>query len=61
MITAFGDIELAVTALKEGAVDFVLKPWDNQKLLATMKTAVRLTHSGGQIGALQEGNGVFKS
>jgi FixJ family two-component response regulator len=37
MITAFGDVELAVRALKEGAVDFVLKPWDNQKLLATMK------------------------
>ena len=53
MITAFGDIELAVTALKEGAVDFVLKPWDNQKLLATMKTAVRLTDSRKQVRSLQ--------
>jgi DNA-binding NtrC family response regulator len=54
MITAFGDIELAVTALKEGAVDFVLKPWDNQKLLATMKTAVRLTESRKQVKSLQK-------
>lgn len=45
MITGFGDIELAVTALKDGATDFVLKPWDNQKLLATLRTAVNLTHS----------------
>jgi len=54
MITAFGDIELAVTALKDGAVDFVLKPWDNQKLLATMLTAVRLTHSRRQVKSLQK-------
>ena len=54
MITAFGDIELAVTALKNGAVDFVLKPWDNQKLLATMLTAVRLTHSRRQVKSLQK-------
>lgn len=45
MITGFGDVELAVTALKEGAIDFVLKPWDNQKLLATIHSAVKLTHS----------------
>lgn len=54
MITAFGDIDLAVTALKDGAVDFVLKPWDNQKLLATMKTAVRLTQSRRQVKTLQK-------
>lgn len=54
MITAFGDIELAVTALKDGAVDFVLKPWDNQKLLATMHTAVRLSDSRRQVKSLQK-------
>jgi len=53
MITAFGDIELAVTALKEGAVDFVLKPWDNQKLVATMSTAVRLTDSRREVSSLK--------
>src|SRR5687767_12405135 len=35
LITAYGDVELAVRALKEGATDFVLKPWQNEKLLAT--------------------------
>ena len=42
MLTAYGDVELAVKALKEGAIDFVLKPWDNEKLLATLKAALRL-------------------
>lgn len=54
MITAFGDIELAVTALKDGAVDFVLKPWDNQKLMATMRSAVRLSDSRRQVKNLKK-------
>ncbi len=37
MITAFGDIDLAVNALKEGASDFVVKPWQNEKLLLTLE------------------------
>ncbi len=37
MITAYGDIDLAVRALKEGAADFVVKPWHNDKLLETVK------------------------
>ena len=36
MITAYGDIDLAVTSLKEGASDFMVKPWHNEKLLATL-------------------------
>lgn len=39
MITAYGDVELAVKSLREGAVDFILKPWDNDKLKATLKSA----------------------
>jgi DNA-binding NtrC family response regulator len=42
MITAYGDVELAVEAMKRGAVDFVTKPWQNEKLLATVTAAVRL-------------------
>ncbi|TFH22000.1 MAG: sigma-54-dependent Fis family transcriptional regulator [Bacteroidia bacterium] len=61
MITAFGDIELAVTALKEGAVDFVLKPWDNQKLLATMQTAVQLAKSRRQVKSLQKDKEFLKA
>ncbi len=39
MITAFGDVNLAVAAIKQGATDFVLKPWQNEKLLATIFAA----------------------
>ena len=45
MITAYGDAEIAVRAIKEGATDFVLKPWENEKLLATVSSAMRLRES----------------
>ena len=45
MITAFGDVEMAVRALKEGATDFVLKPWQNEKLIATISAAIKLKRS----------------
>ncbi len=41
MITAYGDIDLAVRSLKEGASDFVVKPWHNEKLLATLTNVLR--------------------
>ena len=41
MITAYGDIDLAVRSLKEGASDFVIKPWHNEKLITTIKEAIR--------------------
>ncbi|MCS2890827.1 sigma-54-dependent transcriptional regulator [Parabacteroides faecis] len=41
MLTAYGDVELAVKALKSGAVDFVLKPWDNDILLEKIHTALQ--------------------
>jgi len=46
MITAYGDIDLAVRSLKEGASDFVIKPWHNEKLLATIKEALKQKDSG---------------
>jgi DNA-binding NtrC family response regulator len=42
LITAYGDIEMAVKAMKEGATDFIIKPWENEKLLATLKAAIKL-------------------
>ncbi|KPK84806.1 MAG: AAA family ATPase [Bacteroides sp. SM23_62_1] len=45
MITAYGDIDLAVRTIKAGATDFVLKPWKNQKLLATINAALQLKKS----------------
>ncbi|HEY3387940.1 MAG TPA: sigma 54-interacting transcriptional regulator, partial [Prolixibacteraceae bacterium] len=53
MFTAFGDIALAVNALKEGAADFVLKPWENEKLIATLKSAYRLRKSNREITELK--------
>src|ERR1700731_4378307 len=41
MITAYGDIDLAVRSLKEGASDFVVKPWHNEWLIATIKEALK--------------------
>lgn len=49
LITAFGDVEMAVQALKEGATDFILKPWQNEKLLATLNSASRLKDSYNQV------------
>ncbi|MFC2117117.1 sigma-54-dependent transcriptional regulator [Bacteroidota bacterium] len=40
-ITAYGDIELAVKAIRDGAFDFVLKPWENQKLITTLKAGLK--------------------
>lgn len=45
LITAFGDVAMAVRAIKEGATDFVLKPWANDRLLATLSSATRLRAS----------------
>ena len=45
MITAYGDVELAVKAIKEGATDFILKPWDNHKLLTTIQASLKLHFS----------------
>jgi DNA-binding NtrC family response regulator len=53
MITAYGDIELAIRAIKEGAVDFIVKPWDNNKLLATLQSAMKLRNSKKQVRQLQ--------
>ena len=41
MITAYGDIDLAVRSLKEGAADFVVKPWHNEKLVETIKATLK--------------------
>jgi len=45
LITGYGDIELAVQGIKEGATNFLLKPWDNKKLVATITTSLQLRKS----------------
>lgn len=44
-ITGYGDIELAVQGIKEGATNFLLKPWDNKKLLAEIQANLKLRES----------------
>lgn len=54
LITAYGDIETAVRAIKEGATDFVVKPWQNEKILATLSSALRLRKSQVELAALRK-------
>jgi DNA-binding NtrC family response regulator len=54
LITAYGDVELAVKAIREGATDFILKPFDNDKLLATINAAISLRKSKVQIKKLTQ-------
>jgi len=54
LFTAYADIELAVRALKDGASDFVVKPWDNAKLVATLQSACSLRLSRKEVKRLRE-------
>lgn len=54
LITAFGDVEMAVRALKQGATDFILKPWQNEKLVATIATAIKLKQSYNEVDKLKK-------
>ncbi|MBN1952125.1 MAG: sigma-54-dependent Fis family transcriptional regulator [Bacteroidales bacterium] len=52
-ITAYGDAEKAVKAIKSGATDFILKPWQNEKLMATLNSAIKLRQSKKETGRLR--------
>jgi DNA-binding NtrC family response regulator len=54
LITAYGDVEIAVRAIQEGATDFILKPFDNDKLLATINSALELRKSKIKIKSLKQ-------
>mgnify|MGYP001347475079 CR=1 FL=1 len=54
LITAYSDVELAVKALKQGATDFIPKPWENSKLLATIESAIQLNFSKKEVGKLRQ-------
>ena len=49
LFTAYADIELAVAAMKEGAIDFIEKPWDNAKLVVTLQNAATLSQNNRKI------------
>ena len=54
LITAYGEVDIAVKAMKNGATDFVLKPWKNQKLLGTILSALELRKSKKEVVRLKE-------
>ena len=54
MITAFGEVQTAVETLKLGATDFVLKPWQNEKMIATVHVASKLRTSLGEVKTLKD-------
>jgi DNA-binding NtrC family response regulator len=54
LFTAYGDVEMAVRAMKAGAVDFVLKPWQNDKFVETIRVAIAgSTRAGHRAGAVE--------
>jgi len=61
LFTAYGDVELAVKALKQGGADFVLKPWDNEKLKATLRNVFKLQQSKKEIKKLKQKESALKS
>src|SRR5580700_1228728 len=56
MVTAHSDVDLAVEAMKKGAADFVTKPWENERLLATLMAALNLRRSRQETTELRERN-----
>jgi len=53
-ITGYGDIELAVQGIKEGATNFILKPWDNHKLLAEITANIQIRESKKELALLKD-------
>ncbi len=56
LMTAYGEVQLAVDSIKNGAFDFILKPWSNEKFLATIHAGLGLSKSNHKISILQSAN-----
>ncbi|PHS51543.1 MAG: sigma-54-dependent Fis family transcriptional regulator [Lutibacter sp.] len=56
LMTAYGEVELAVNAIKKGAFDFILKPWSNEKFLATIHAGLELSKSNHKNAILKSTN-----
>lgn len=61
LMTAYGEVELAVNAIKEGAFDFILKPWSNEKFLATINAGFELSKSNKKISLLKSTNKLLQN
>lgn len=53
-ITAYGDIDLVIKAIREGGTDFIQKPWNDQRLLATVRSGMELSKSRQEVADLRE-------
>lgn len=53
LITAYGDLNIAVEALKYGAIDFIVKPWSNEKLIATINSVLQLSSNKREVKKLK--------
>lgn len=60
MITAYGDVDLAVQAMKGGAVDFIQKPWNSEKLISTLNAACQLSISRRKVRQLETAKQVLQ-
>jgi DNA-binding NtrC family response regulator len=56
LMTAYGEVELAVDCIKNGAFDFILKPWTNEKFIATIHAGLELSKSNHKISILEQTN-----
>lgn len=61
LMTAYAGVELAVKAIKAGATDFVIKPWSNEKLIATLHAAFELAQSRQKLSALSAENSALRT
>lgn len=61
LITAFGDVSLAVKSVREGAIDFILKSWDESKIVSTVLSAMKIQESRKQIKTLKDKGRQLKS
>lgn len=56
LMTAYGEVELAVDCIKKGAFDFILKPWTNEKFLATINAGLEMSKSNHKVTILEHAN-----
>ena len=61
MNTAYGDIQLAVECMKEGALDFIVKPWEKEKLLTTVANAFKLRETEKKVDKLESVQKIMES
>lgn len=61
MNTAYGDIQLAVECMKEGALDFIVKPWEKEKLITTVANAFKLREAERKVSQLESAQKLFVS